>query len=123
MLCAGDQDRPTDRPIVAAVTRWQPHGEIPGALRTALEAIQFEVRPFGVYTLRDVVGSHREYFVAVSPERLIAINRAFIRGEDTIRNFQHAKRQLDRVARAPGRPKLSWTERRRRFPVVIATRN
>jgi hypothetical protein len=23
MLCAGDQDRPTDRPIVAAVTRWQ----------------------------------------------------------------------------------------------------
>ena len=77
ILCAGDQDRPTDRPIVTAVTRWQPHGEIPGALRTALEAIRFEVRPFGVYTLRDVVGSHREYFVAVSPERLIAMNRAF----------------------------------------------
>jgi hypothetical protein len=77
ILCAGDQDRPTDRPIVAAVTRWQPQGEIPSALRTALEAIRFEVRPFGVYTLRDVAGSHRDYFIAVSPERLIAMNRAF----------------------------------------------
>jgi hypothetical protein len=77
VLCHGDQDAPIGRPILTACTRWTTTHGIPINLKNALTAIRFEVPSFGVYTTRKVKGSLAEYYIGVTPARLLAMNRTF----------------------------------------------